>query len=481
MIGRVTDAKTAATLLFNNTQNMKNIIRIFFATLLLVEFASCEKPAPTPEPDDTPALNENIQFTFQVQETDATSAKIQVSHNGTTDDTWVAFATDNKNINEALAAEIAKITAEGSVKGLKKSKTYAYKVSGLNPETEYTFVAFGITAEGVTYGKPATVKFTTKRGEVVMEENKAWTVEYSGPYTDPNSGEILVDHTITVKATDENPYIVTAVTKEMYENNDIKDISNYYLNMFIEQVGNTYKNELCVGSMIAGVYMEPGDWYALAIGVDAASGELSGLYAVSEMITLEEEEPTEAYSAWLGNWTFTGANQVAWDVTISKGISNMTYYLSGWEGEQAKGLDIEMTWIPEDEVWVIYTYATGPHEFAIGNGNVWILGCIGKNIFPIEGLPICFGGFTEEGQMAIYPYYEEAEDGSIISIEYMQFIADINNEYYNVTEQSVFPTFPIIVTPNEDAAPASKVFTKISQRVYDIRSCYPTNKVAVVR
>ena len=84
---------------------MKDTFRYLLVAILSIAIASCGKdPQPKPEPEpEKPELNQNLSFTLEVAEVTANSAKINVSHNGTADDTWYGFATTNTNVNEAIS------------------------------------------------------------------------------------------------------------------------------------------------------------------------------------------------------------------------------------------------------------------------------------------------------------------------------------------------------------------------------------------
>ncbi len=469
---------------------MKKFFKFAFAAFMIAAIASCnEKPGPEPGPGndtnnpggDKTELNENIVFTLAVAETTENSAKISVEHNGSSKDSWYAFATDAKNWEEALAAKIAELTAEGTVKGLKKQTKYTVSVNGLNPDTEYTFIVFGITSEGQTFGKPATIEFKTKRGEAVMEENPAWTVAYNGKAT---IGQQEYEHTITVTSTDQNPYFIMAYSKEIVEAYDIKAIAIDALAQLKETVAYyqqqpgyeslTLQDMLFTGDGIDAMNLTPGDWYGFAFGVDK-DDELSGLYAMAPF-TIAEEEATEAYNSWLGNWTFTGANGVAFDVTIHKGINNELYYLSGWEGPNtdqngnvvdglvSDGIEIPMYWYEEDGMWAIMTTDFGTFNFGTaGNGNVWILGYADKYIWPIEDLPLAIGFVTDDGTRTVIGYSDEGEAiGEPIAMEYMMYIAAIGESFYTLSGVQEWPTFPLAITPGAAASQASAKEQKAS-------------------
>ncbi|MBR2063373.1 MAG: hypothetical protein IJ971_01605 [Bacteroidales bacterium] len=432
---------------------MKDTLRTILMAMLAIVLTGCGKD-PQLEPEkpepEKPELNQNLAFTLEVAEVGAYSAKINVSHNGASSDTWYCFTTTNSNINEAISEKYTELTSAPSITGLKKQKSFNAVLNGLEPETSYAFIAFGISEEGELYGKAASVNFTTAKGEVVMEANKAWNVTYTG------TGKINdqeYKHTITVTSTDNNKYFITGYDKASFETYDIKDIAETeleYLKRWIKEYNATNGTKLTLDQMlfegdgIDALNFTPGDWYAIAIGVDD-EGEISGLYAVSDVITIEEEEPTEAYASWLGDWVWTGSNGVAWEVSFEKELSNISYYLKGWE--DGYGPEIPVEWDPEKEMWAIYTYNYGEYDF--GNnmkGDIYILGTDGTYIYPIEGLPICAGMTEEDGNRVCFGYSEETEDGVVI-ISHMQYIAAISGSYYMLSETQEWPTFPITITP----------------------------------
>ncbi len=448
---------------------MKKIIRTAIAVLMLAGFASCngdDPIKPTPDGDkpgtekpgtEKPTLNENIKFTLEVKEVTADKAKIQVKHNGTSSDTYYGFATDAENWKEALAAKITELTAEGKVRGLKKMVSTTFSISSLTPDTQYTFVVFGITEDGTTYGTPATIEFKTKRGEVEMVENAAWTVSYTGKGTINNTE---YEHTISVKSTDENTYFISSCDKASFEAKDIKEIAKEeleylkqtvaYLQQQPEYKNLTIQDMLFKGDGIDAMNLIPGDWYGIAIGVDE-SGELSGLYAAAPF-TIEEEEATAEYSAWIGNWTWTGSNGVSFDVTFDHYINNNSYILTGWEGTYE--WPFLVTWEPEDEIWYIMSANIGEAQFGEQEGYVYITGMSTDGyIWPTD--PICVGGFDEAGNRVSYGYPIEYE-GKTYEIAQMLYIGVIGDEVgAGIMGVKEWPTFPITITPNTKAAPAS--------------------------
>ena len=451
---------------------MKNTIKLIFMALLALAAAACDKtpqpepePKPEPKPEPEVVLNEDIKFTFEVVSVEVNTAKIKISHDGTSSDTWYGFATTESDVDKA----IADVLEEGNV-SLKKNTKTNVTVRSLEPETEYTFIAVGIKADGTTYGNHAIIEFTTAKAEEPTPPtppapegytvNPNWTVTYIGEYEE---GGKVYDNVVVVETTDTNPYFVTAWPVDYYEELGIEAIVDAEIEAWNEMLaqypGATWADIVYAESILAQVGIDPEygtKWYAMAIGCDT-NGKATGLYALSEVIDLEnlgggeDVELTPEYAAWLGNWTFTGSNGVAFDVTMKQGKANQTYKLAGWEGPDAEGLDITVEWMADNGIWVIFAQSFGTFSFgASGNGEVWLTPeSTDGYIYPADGIPACLGGMTEDGQMVVEGYSEELEDGSVVEMATMMYLAKLeaDGKWYGITSVKEWPTFPLTVTP----------------------------------
>ena len=451
---------------------MKKFFRFAAIAVAAIALFSCEKP---PQGDDTqtpggnekpeqtvPEYTDDLTFTLEVVEVEADQAKIKVEHNGTTKDTWYGFATTESDVEKA----IADVLAEGNVT-LKKNTKTNITVRNLEPETKYTFVAVGVKADGSVYGNHAITEFTTAKVEEPTPPapegytvNPNWTVTYIGEYEE---GGKVYDNVVVVETTDTNPYFVTAWPVDYFNELGIAKIVDAEIEAWNEMLaqypGATWADIVYAESILYQVEIDPEygtKWYAMAIGCDT-NGQPTGLYALSEVIDLEnlggeEEEPTAEYAAWLGDWTFTGANGVAFNVTMKQGKANQTYKLAGWEGPDSEGLDIKVEWMADYGIWVIYAQSFGTYSFGpSGNGEIWLAPMILStgDFYPADGVPACLGGTLEDGSMLVEGYSEELEDGSVIAMETMMYLVNLeaDGKWYNITSTKEWPTFPLTVTP----------------------------------
>ena len=464
---------------------MKKFFKFAAVAAIAAMFVSCtEKPGPDPEKPnnqepETPKveITENIAFTLEVTEVEIDKAKVKVEHNGTTKDTWYAFATTDTDVNAAITAKVAELTADGGkISGLKKNTSTTITVRSLEQDTDYTFIAFAITPEGELYGTAASTAFKTEKEEEVpptppapegMTVNPNWTVTYIGDY---EQGGKVYDNVVVVETTDTNPFFVTAWPVDYYEELGIEAIVEEEIKAWEEMLaqypGATWNDIVYTESILAQVSIEPEygtKWYAMAIGCDT-NGKATGLYALSEVIDLEnlgggddsgdEEDLTEAYAAWLGDWTFTGANGISQNVTFSIGEANKTFLMSGYEGLPAD-YAVTVDWSEEYQAWEIWNQELGTVQFDDGSeGNLWFLGENAEGHLYLSELPICQGGMLEDGTLAALPFEGDLEmqDGSKVpylvnDMLYIAYLGGTSLSYVTGTFQTGYPTFPITITP----------------------------------
>lgn len=436
---------------------MKNLFK--FATILMVATAilSCQKdPIDTgkepvePGPDQPNVeveieYTEDIEFALNVLSVGATTAEIEVEHTGTEDDTWYGFVTTSTNIRVAIQDMVEELTQTEKVTGLTNGYKKTIKLEGLKAETKYNYIVFAITEDGDVYG---TEEYESFKTITEYKVNPAWTVEYTGRQ---DIGGNEYENTVSVTSKDENPYFMTIVTKDRFESTEIKTLLTEELESlkeFIDQynkyydVVTTFKSWCFSGNAIDAFGLESGyDYIAMAIGA-SEDGELTGLYAYSDVFQPYEEEMTEAYASWIGDWVFTGANGVAFDINIRKDKSNKTFVMTGWEGEEASHCEVIIDWYGDS--WMIWSqHIRSGSDPTYGNYDIYFCPVNTENGKGYIGdYPMCIGAVTEDGSRMVGIYQEEG-----FTFTHMQFLAQWPDGLYRVTHTTEFPTFPITVTP----------------------------------
>ena len=441
-----------------------------FHTIVMTAFAvmaclvGCEKE---PDKEQEPELNEALELIVDVEDVNYTSAKIKVTHNGAKSDTWYGFLTDmvgsdeEELINDAIDAYMNGESDEG----LRKSKNYVTVFKELNPGTKYKYIAFGLTADGKSYGTSASVEFETiadsneggseeggnvDTGDVVngMRKNSAWTVNYVGEGV---LYEKEYDHVVTVNSTDRNTYAITVVYASLWNVNDLYDMAVMFADdmvAYIEEYNDYYGTSYTVADLLYkgtasdAFNLDPGYYMAVAIGI-TPEGKVSGLYAVSEVFEVKEQIPTEEYKSWLGDWTIVGENNVEFNVTFSKHVTNKSFWVYGWEGFEDIPIDVEYSKERNDVIFYAQPVAQNYYlEEWDMYANMYFLGCDVENQFYTTesgNYNIAIAGILDDGQRALVRY--GVNDIGYPKFTTMSYAAEIDGDYYFLTETEDLPSF----------------------------------------
>ena len=448
---------------------MKKIFK--FVAVLMTAFAiiCCEKPQqdntqdpenekPGTEQPGTGEENEeeieytyDLEFTLELLSVEAESATVKVKHNGHKDDTWYGFVTTSTNVSYSIEDKVEELMAQGDkIEGLSSGRNNTITLADLQSDTDYTFIVFAITKYGDVYGTYESVRFRTP---IKMQVNEAWKVEYTGRQF---IGEEEYENTITVTSTDDKPYFMTVVTKERFESTDRETLLKEELKSikeFIEQynayyeVETTFKSWCYNKTAVDAFGLELGyEYVAMAIGA-SEDGELTGHYAYSEVFKPYEEEMTPEYASWIGDWTFTGSNGVAFNVNIAKEKSNFSYIMTGWEGPEAKRHNVIIDWYPNSNTWMLYSQCIGTFTSAgYGDFDLYFTAgnydAEGEHVYMTEGLIICIGGEQKDGKVVV----GYSENGKSL-YTHMRFAGLWSDGVGGITATREFPHFPITVTP----------------------------------
>ena len=322
---------------------MKGILR--FAALFAATAAifCCGKPdngdgGKTPT---DPSLNQDLEFTLEVSETDATSAKIRVEHNGERNDTWYYFVTTESDIDQAILDEVERLQKEGDVT-LQRSTGKNITVKNLEAKTTYTFVVFGLSSEGEVYGTPADIEFTTKADITDLVESDEWTLSYEGREDGKERFGVQCD---------ENSIYLFDVVDAYYVSNDQGEVEylDDYIIMTVELIQTYLDNGATPAQLFEYGYLQTGSgilstdrmasgyYFLIAIGYDEDACP-TGTYSV-ELIEIAAEEPSAEYLQWLGTYTATGANGISYTLEVMDYDPNYMYAIAGWETGADLGAD----------------------------------------------------------------------------------------------------------------------------------------------
>lgn len=450
---------------------------VAFATIAL---GACEEPDNGKEQGKNPNLNHNLTLTVDIESITTQTAKVKVTHDGSSNDTWLGFYTADlsKGDLELIEEQATAYKAGTSTSQLRASKSYIQILTNLSEGTTYKYIAFGLSDEGEVYGNYGALEFTTQGVNTDpgngdngnpdtppvngMTLNKAWSVEYIGPGT---LYEQNVDNIVKVTSVDKNPYLMTVVYASEWDESALKELAEYvvsdyvaYIQDFNAAYGTSYTLEemLFVGDGYDAFNLYPGYYKALAIGVNP-NGTISGLYAVSETFEVKEQVATAAFKAWLGNWEVVGNNEVTYTINLSNGLANKFFYMSYWEGDQDFMVRVDYN----AELDALFFYSQLIQEAVnfgdYGLGDLYFVGFDREGgLYTTEGgdYGIAIAGILDGGQRAIVRYDDDSVQDYPF-FDYMQYIADLDGKYYRLTNAEVLQ-LPAAMNPagGQVAAPA---------------------------
>ncbi len=466
---------------------VKHLAQMAMVAVAAIAFAACDEE-PQGE-QKNPNLNHDLTLTVDVEDIATTSAKVRVSHNGSSEDTWYGFVTTEVEENEKSLIEKQALAylASSEPNALRASKSYVTILTDLQPATTYKYIAFGLSEKGEVYGGYGVFEFTTKSGGGLdnpgtgggddpsgsgVRENPAWSVDYLGAGT---LYEQNYDHIVKVTSSDKNPYLMTVVYASEWNTENLMELGGYivedlrnYLREFNSANGTSYTlaDMLFVGDGYDAFYLDPGYYKAVALGVNE-QGTLTGLYAVSDTFEVEEQVASSNFKAWLGNWEVVGNNGVTYTVNLSNGLANRFFYMSYWEGDQDFVVQVDYNADLDALFFYSQTIAEEVNFGDLGYGTVSFYG------FDREGglytneagdYGIAIAGILDGGQRAIVRYDDDSVQGYPF-FDYMQFIASVGDKYYRLTNAEILQ-LPAAMNPAGGQIAVSPKVAERPQNLY---------------
>lgn len=175
--------------------DMKNAIRnlalMAMPAAMVFGLSACQEDETRPE---RPEVNQNdIVFEAKAGALTSESATITIKHNGTDNETYYGFC--YTDLETTMANAINRVVASFTENGTDISTvvttgtTHVTVVTDLSPLTSYRYVVFGLNDDGTVYGTPASVDFTTLKGEVAFTVSVANITETTANATVTSTGD----------------------------------------------------------------------------------------------------------------------------------------------------------------------------------------------------------------------------------------------------------------------------------------------------
>ena len=304
---------------------------------------------------------------------------------------------------------------------------------------------------------------------VTLKENKTWSIEYGGRQT-VQGAKVEVINIADVPSN--TLYLVSLINRDNYATyeGDLKAFMQAELEYAL-QYGDDY---IYTGSPQT-ILFDPfrhGTWYAFIIALDSDKN-ITGEYAYKKF-EVEEEEPTEDYLKWIGDWTATDGRYV-YNLQVTSLESNFMYRVDGWEvfnGAQVQ-MDLEYLETYYDPNGCMYFVSQFIQSYEDeDNNNVVMEECFlgevdydgilhsqGIYLVPDEGLDLACATFKGDGTAVIEPCIVKTDiDGEEFEAPFydMKYFAWNTSEkqWYHYNDETI--GFPITMTMQvKSSAPAS--------------------------
>ena len=396
----------------------------------------------------------DLKLAIEVEDITASTAKIKVTHSFEAENEWYGFLTTDTSTDAKALVEAA--IAEGvDTNELHRSKQYITILEELNPDTAYRYIATGITADGVQYGEISAVEFKTLKGASNEEEeyngmrkNDAWKVLYVGSDT---LNDVVYDHVVRVISSDNNPYAITLVYAEAYNPYELRTLAEEMLvdlKAFLKEYNDqnatsfSFADMLYTGNGADPFDLDPGSYRAIAVGF-TPTGEVSGLFAVSDVFEVEEQMASPNYAAWLGKWTIEGQNGAVNEVEITKQHANRSFYMTGWEGFDDLAIVVEYS--AELDAMFFYSQLVA-EDYDLGEeygkADIYLFAGDEDGYYYDNkdgDYYIAIAGVLDDGQRAIVRYGVNVP--GYAKFTQMFFMADIGGKFYTFTQEEDLPSF----------------------------------------
>lgn len=309
------------------------------------------------------------------------------------------------------------------------------------------------TPGGNNNGQPSTP--STPETDPKPNENSTWQISYEGRKEVDGSivEEIQVNN---VPITQQ--YLVSVINKANYATYG-GDVIAFFKN---ELANNSEYVYVGAPEVIQFSRFRHGTWYAFIIALDS-NKKLTGEFAYCKF-SVEEEEPSNEYLSWLGNWTVSDG-RISYDLKIVQEEANQVYRVYGWEVREANTPDwvqmdlesLEAFFEPTDgRLYFVSQYITTYEDEDLDGAEVdeLFLGVIdydgiteemGLYIVPDENIDLAYAEDDGEGNVKVRPcdisvnVGDDKFEGKFYCMQYVyQEVKSGDWHYYNNDTVSFF-------------------------------------------
>lgn len=412
-------------------------------TLLLI-VSSCTKDN----------LNVAPSFNIVCKQISDGIATATVTHTGTERDLYVLFflrgeITDAK---QALTDYCSNKSCSDLLAISSNHRKHIHNFPSLKPKETYTFIVFGIDAEGYFTGQYASCKFSLQGAPITPVEADWMKMIYKGQYDYLDRAwsciDIIVDNDSIFK---EHFYVCVHPESEVNSFDSLIDFLYFAHEHFVKEKNTDNdpgfwlsSDELYMKSVKHLHFLAPGRYYAFAIAVNK-EGLMTGRYATTGVFTMEGYTLDADYAAMLGDWELTDATGKKQIVTFEELWANYSFGLR-WYGRIDSPIKVYYTphsssifHIPAQSI----LGAQPGKEEHIWSLSEWYNNLNGKMIIENQAKTLAYGYFISPGEYIIKPAFtytlsdkttKASETGMIMS-----YITEEKKTVYSNLSKMQFP------------------------------------------
>lgn len=295
---------------------------------------------------------------------------------------------------------------------------------------------------------------------VAPKKNREWSIKYYG--------------TQIIQDTPREVFVVSGVggyLDYMISDSDQEEVNSFiYPNIFVEENGYLASyikagytiDKLCASDVEKGYAVvtakkrAPGTYKIWIVAV-SDQGVCTGEYSTLEFTVEEEPEPTDAYKAWIGQWTVgsTAEDEKPVVIEISQNVVNESYYIDYLEGyNTVKNAMSATANFEADGSISIYAQVVGTWTHSsLGPATDILAGQIvyqGKEYFVMDDTaPVATGVIGADGVARLSAGTFTNDDGSIYSIMGLKYYVVFDSATYAYTDYNTpLPNTLLPVVPN---------------------------------
>lgn len=278
-----------------------------------------------------------------------------------------------------------------------------------------------------------------------MEVNPNWSAYYIPDFEDTDG--TIYDNIVCIESNDEQGFYLEFFTLDEWNTYVAPDMRGYvedraaYLVQYTNDYNATNGTDYTIANLRSyyvgpgKVYylMEPGTWVAAMWGM-TTEGEVTGLYAASEPITITDPYPE--YNAWLGSWRISDGD-IESNITLTADVVGESYNMEGWNN--IGGIPTKVKYNAENDSLVFYGQVVG-ENVDIGEGmlaTIYFAG-IGTNngLYANADLAeaVWFGDNSALISAYSYIYTNEAGEEVPLTFTEIRYFMEIEGSLYYATE-----------------------------------------------